>query len=185
MPRLLPLLPALLLAACAVAPPVADGLPPRAAVGDFALEARFSLTHEAERHAGRLAWQRRGADDELRIHSPFGQTVAEIFIDARQARLLAADGQERTAPDAESLLREVLGYPLPITDLAAWVLARPRPGARIEADALGRPREIADAGWRISYDYEGETADALPSRLIVTRDGGPELRLRIEEWRAP
>ncbi len=185
MSRLLPCLLALLLAACAAVPPSAGGLPPRGAVGDFALDGRFSLTHDAERHAGRLAWLRRGATDELRIYSPFGQTVAEIVVDARRARLSAADGQVREAADAEGLLREVLGYPLPLADLAAWVLARPRSGAQVVADAQGRPQQVVEGGWEIFYDYDDAAADALPSRLIVTRDGGPELRLRIEEWRTP
>ncbi|MBI2306040.1 MAG: outer membrane lipoprotein LolB [Rhodocyclales bacterium] len=183
--RFLSPLLALFLAACSALPPVSEGLPPRAAVRDFGLGARFSLTHEGERHAGRLDWSHRGAVDELRIHTPFGQTVAEIVIDARHARLLAADGQVREAADAAQLLREVLGYPLPIHDLAGWVLARPHAAARVELDAQGRPQSIADGGWQILYDYDAAGPDALPSRLTVSRDGGPELRLRIEEWRAP
>ncbi|MFC5299868.1 lipoprotein insertase outer membrane protein LolB [Azospira restricta] len=185
MPRFLSLLLALAVAACATVPPPAGGLPARDAVGDFGLDARFSLTYAMERHAGRLAWVHRGAGDELRISSPFGQTVAEISVDPQQARLVAADGQVREAAGAEQLLHDVLGYPLPIGSLAAWVLARPRPGAQLEADAQGRPRRIVDDGWQIDYDYDDAAADALPSRLVVTRDGGPELRLRIEEWRAP
>lgn len=175
------LLPVCLLAACATVPPA--GRPsPQATASNFSFVARFSLTHESERHAGRLAWQRRDATDELRIGSPFGQTVAEIFIDGQGARLIAADGGVRQAPDAAGLLHDVLGYPLPLADLAAWVLARPGPEARVERDARGRPGAVAEAGWHIRYGYDDALAETLPARLIVERDGGPELRLRIETW---
>ncbi len=174
-----------LLAACATPPPLVDGLPERAAVREFALDARFSVTHEAERHAGRLTWRHLAGSDEFRIFSPFGQTVAEIDFDVRQARLRTADGVVREAPTPDRLVVEVLGYPLPIDHLAGWVLARPQGEARSERDAAGRPSLLAEGGWQIVYEYDDERPGALPSRLFVTREGGPELRLRIEEWRAP
>lgn len=182
---LLPLLTALLLAACATPMPTGGVLPARGDLREFAVSARFSLTHASERHAGRLLWEHRAGADELRLQSPFGQTVAEIRFDAAVARLRTADGEIHEAATPEGLLAGVLGYPLPVDDLAGWLLARPRGAAEVEYDVVGRPRHLAEAGWRISYDYDDEAADALPSRLTVTRDGGPELRLRIEEWRTP
>jgi len=184
---LLPLLTALLLSACATQPPspTGDALPARGDVREFALAGRFSLTHEGERHSGRIDWRHRAQADEIEIVSPFGQIVAEIRFDAVAARLRTADGELREAATPDLLLAEVLGYPLPVERLRGWVLARPRSEARVEADAAGRPRELVDTGWRIAYDYDDSAAGALPSRLIATRDGGPELRLRIETWRMP
>ena len=186
--RLLLLAAALMLAACA-APLVQPGeaLPPRTSVRDFSLEARFSVAQDAERHSGRLSWRHRSEGDELQIASPFGQTVAEISIDAGRARLVTSDRRVFEAPDVQQLTREVLGYSLPINRLADWVLARDgsssaSAGAR---DRFGRPLAIEAEGWQISYDYEQDGADALPASVFATRTGGPELRLRIEEWRVP
>ena len=180
---------ALMLAACA-APLVQPGepMPPRATVRDFSLEARFSVTQDAERHSGRLSWQHRGEGDELQIASPFGQTVAEISIGAGRARLVASDRRVFDAPDVQQLTREVLGYSLPINRLADWVLGRDGGSAttlRGARDQFGRPLAIEEDGWQISYDYEQDGAEALPASVFATRAGGPELRLRIEEWRVP
>jgi len=177
---LLPLL--LLLAACSTLPPSTGSLPVRDRVTDFGLDARFSVTYAAERHSGRMDWEHATAGDTLRIYSPFGQTVAELRFDAGGATLLAADGTRHEAATAELLMRDVLGYPLPIGDLAGWVLARGRAGADIERDAAGRPLKIAEDGWQVTYEYDDEAPGALPARLSVSRDGGPELRLRIEDW---
>jgi outer membrane lipoprotein LolB len=179
---------ALLLTACAApALRVGDGMQPRTAVRDFSLDARFSVTQAAERHSGRLSWQHRDGGDELQIASPFGQIVAEISVDRRRARLVAADQRVFEAADVQQLTEEVLGYRLPVNRLADWVLARRRDaaGVAVAADAAGRPQAISDDGWQITYEYDQDGADALPSRLFATRPGGPELRLRIEEWRTP
>jgi outer membrane lipoprotein LolB len=176
-----------LLAACAGPGANVTEIPlPRGDVRDFSLEARFSVTQESERHSGRLSW-RHGADgvDELQIASPFGQVLADIRIDSQRARLVASDRRVFEAADAQQLTHEVLGYPLPINRLSAWVLARAGEGARVQLDQLGRPQAIEEDGWSIRYEYEQETADALPALMTVTRWGGLELRLRIEEWRTP
>lgn len=159
----------------------------RAAVRDFSLDARFSVTQDAERHSGRLSWQHRSEGDELQLASPFGQVVAEISIDRRRARLVASDRRVYEAADGEQLTRAVLGYALPVDRLADWVLARGRDAghARITADAAGRPQAMVEDGWQISYEYDHDDVDALPARLLATRSGGPELRLRIENWRTP
>ncbi len=177
-----------LLAACAgpgtqlVEAPI---LLPRAAVRDFSLEARFSVTHERERHSGRLSWRHDAGVDALQIASPFGQVLADIRIDDQQARLITSDRQVFEAADVQQLTREVLGYPLPIDRLSGWVLGRAGKNARVQTDTLGRPQDIEDGDWSITYAYDGDAADALPGLMAVTRAGGPELRLRIEEWRTP
>ncbi len=86
---------AVLLAGCA-GPAAKSGnetsaFPPRSAVTDFSLEARFSVTSDGERHSGRLSWRHSDDRDELRLSSPFGQVVAEILVDRQTARLVTSD----------------------------------------------------------------------------------------------
>lgn len=179
---------AALLAGCA-GPSVVPGqaLPTRDRIADFSLEARFSLTQAHERHAGRLSWRHAGERDELLLSSPFGQGVAEITLDRGYARLVASDRQVHEAADAEALTRDVLGYPLPIERLSSWLLGRGTTGAVLSPDSLGRPRTLASGVWFIEYEYGDDSRDALPSRLSIRRSGdaGPEILLRIEEWRVP
>lgn len=148
----------------------------------FQIEARFSVTSENERYSGRLSWQHEASSDDLRIVSPFGQVVAEIEVRPDRASLLAADRQRHEAIDAQTLTRQVLGYPLPIERLAGWVRAYPAPSAMVTRDALGRPLLVVDEDWRVEYDYAEASPEALPARLLISRVGGPELLLRIEEW---
>ena len=185
---------ALALAACATAPVVRPDLPARANLRDFSLEARFALhlerPYEApETASGRLSWQHRGGVDHILVANPLGQGLAEIERTAAGARLRTSDGRIREAADPAALLQETTGYPLPLGELPAWLLGRPTASGRLEADAQGRPRTLADAGWKIEYSYDSEAADALPARLTLRRDPSAELRslelrLRIEEWQS-
>ncbi len=177
----------LLLAGCASLPPTGGD---RERVSDFALEARFSLKTErpgeaVQQASGRLSWSHAQDGDRILLASPFGQGLAEITLDAAGARLLTGDGKLHRAADAATLLRDTTGFDLPLGELPAWLLGRAARGGHIERDALGRPAQLRDGGWSIRYDYDDTRPQALPSRLLISRDSELDLRLRIEEWRLP
>lgn len=174
------LLAAVWVAACSTLP-VSTGLPAREAIRDFSIEARFALSQDQQRHSGRLSWQHAGDRDVLVVTSPFGQTMAEISVVPGKARLETAERNVHEAADAATLTREVLGYALPIASLADWLLGR---GGEIVRDEVGRPAYLSTADWEIRYEYDEPGASALPARLQAARVGGPEIRLRIEEWKA-
>ena len=175
-----------LLGACAAVPssPGSVAATRRDALDDFSLEGRFSLRHEDKNYSGRLSWRHSGADNELLLASPFGQGLAQFTTSERGAQLTMSDGKVYAAADSELLTREVLGYPLPLAQLTDWVRGRGASGD-LELDGGGRPLRLRHDDWRIAYEYDGDDAQALPSRLVALRDDGLELRLRIDEWAVP
>lgn len=179
------LIGALWLSACASLQPSVEGavLPQRSGLQSFALEGRFALHHEDKSYAGRLSWRHVGDADEILLASPFGQGMAEIVSDGAGARLTAGDGKSYAAADAETLTRQVLGYPLPLRYLPDWVRARAPSGGVETKDAFERPLRLRQDDWRIDYEYDNDDPQALPGRLFIQREGGLELRLRIDEWR--
>ena len=157
---------------------------PRDALTAFALEGRFALRQEANNYSGRLSWRHDGADNDVLLASPFGQGIARITTSASGAELTTSDGKTYSAPDAQTLTRQLLGYALPLTELAGWVRghsAGEAPGP-VERDTLGRPVRLRHDAWRISYEYDTDDAQALPARLFAENANGMELRLRIDEW---
>lgn len=179
----------LFIAGCATALTTVSGLPARHEIRDFGLEARFALRlerpHEAPQSAsGRLSWMHAGEGDHILVSNPLGQGIATIDRGADGAELRTGDGQVRRARNPAALLEEATGYPLPLSDLPAWLLGRPSSAGRLATDAAGRPLHLSDAGWQIDYGYDSEAEDALPSRLTLRRGNDLEVRLRIEEWRS-
>lgn len=172
---------ALLLAGCATVPEGGTTVA-RDGLDDFAIEGRFSLRHEDKNYSGRLSWRHQGTSDEVLLASPFGQGIAQITTGDAGAQLVTNDGKTYAAATSELLTRQVLGYPLPLAQLADWV--RGRAALAFETDTQGRPLRLRDDAWRIDYEYDSDDAQALPSRLVAQRSDGVELRLRIDEWTA-
>lgn len=186
--RILPLLLCALLAGCATAP--RQPLPARQQIEDFALEARFSLRSETagektQSASGRLSWTHRAERDHILIATPLGNGVAEIESTPARASLTLADGQQRLADDAEQLLNQATGQPLPIKHIPDWLRGRGSQQASITLDSQGRPQLLLEGDWLVQYNYNDELADSPPARLTVVKGSELELRLRIEEWRSP
>ncbi len=173
---------ALALAGCASAPSRSPGSVPPSAES-WTLQGRFSVESGEERASGTLRWQHRGANDELLLTSPLGQAVVRIALDADGAVLELPKQPLRRASDVDTLTREALGYPLPVTGLAWWVQARPDPARGFEAtrDGSGRLTELRQDGWIIEYQQYAEHSAGYPRKLRVTREA-IEIRLVADSW---
>ena len=175
------------LAGCASTP--SGGMPaPRDQVRDFALDARFALRvsmpeRPAESSGGRLAWEHRSGNDRILVSNPLGVGLAEIETTPTLSRLHTADGQTRESADADALMEEITGQPLPIRRLPDWLLGLAERPDHLRHDGNGRPASLAEAGWQIDYAYADEAPDALPAAVTLRRASEIELRLRIEEWK--
>ena len=178
---------AMFVAACATPAPG----PATAAVdvvgGDqpFAAEGRLSARRAQDAVSVRFDWRHEPPRDWIAVSSPLGQTIAELSGDASAGRVevRTADGRELKAADWMTLTEQALGFPLPVSGLAAWVRGGPHRGTAytVESDPSGRVTLLRQDGWEVVYDY-ADAAARVPNRL---RAGYPDLELRvvIEQWR--
>lgn len=179
------LLAALWLGACA-------SLPQAPALGRtqlqaFAVDARFALkttdnTGAARSASGRMNWTHRQSDDLILLANPLGMALAELESRPGAAMLRTADNKTYRDTDAERLLADLTGYPLPIARLPAWLLGRGNPESQLTQDGYGRPATLQESGWTIDYDYDTPSPDALPAHLRAQHKSGINLKLRIEQW---
>jgi outer membrane lipoprotein LolB len=168
---------------CAVQPPAAALAAARPLVGAFEMQGRLSATDGTRAAHGQINWNHGPTRDEWVALSPLGQIVARLVATPAGARLQTADGRVLEAPDAASILPQLLGVAAPIDGLKHWVQASLRDGARtLELDSVGRPQRISDAGWIIDYpEYDGAHPNARPRRIDATQ-GETRIRLIIDTW---
>ena len=116
--------------------------------------------------------------DVLEIRNPVGGAIAKITITPGEATL-ERDGQVITAIDADTLVQNSLGLPLPARGLSNWLRGEIRPGgeASIERNSNGQVSKIAQDGWDLTYTWNNSNR---LEKLTMTRSsniGSIDIRL--------
>lgn len=186
---------ALLVGACAVAPPAPDRDPDvmwserqrhLQAMDSWAFSGRAAVSgDELPSRTLRVHWSQDHEAFDLAFMTLLGQRVAEMRGGPGEAELRLPGEPPMTAADPSRLLLTVLGWTAPVESLRYWVLGLPDPRSASEPgplDAWGRLTALSQLGWLVEFDryVEADTL-ALPRRLTVTH---PELRIRliIDQW---
>lgn len=158
-------------------------LVPSAGEGAFAFSGRMAIKYDGQRSSANIRWSHRGEQDDILLLAPLGITVAHLLHDEKGVQL-DTSGKHYEARDADTLMRQTLGWSMPLDGLQYWLRARARPGspAEGESDTLGRYKELRQDGWEIHYpQYVSETAGSLPQRMSL-HSPGLEILLVIDEW---
>lgn len=116
--------------------------------------------------------------DVLEIRNPVGGSIAKITIKPGEA-ILERDGQLTTAIDADTLIQNTLGLPLPARGLSDWLRGKTRPGgnASVERNAKGQVSKITQDGWTLNYNWNNTQR---LEKLMMTRSsniGSIDIRL--------
>ncbi|MEQ1601681.1 MAG: lipoprotein insertase outer membrane protein LolB [Methylophilaceae bacterium] len=160
-----------------------------AKIRQFNLNGRIGVQANGKGFSGTAQWQHeRGANqipkDDIALFSPLGSQFATIKTAPEGVTLVTADRKTYTARDAESLTYEVLGWRLPVTGLADWILGHPTSGLAelTHWDALGRITRLKQNGWEIEYpQYIEIDGFQLPNKINL-RNHELSLKLVIKEW---
>jgi outer membrane lipoprotein LolB len=184
------------LAGCAsLAPsPSATGFGHAAAYRDsIDLKGRISLRYERngkeEAMHGSFEWSQTPHRIALTMLSPLGQTLATVDITPDSATLTQANEPPRTAPDADALIADTLGWPLPVSGLRDWLqgFAIDAAGKRIAVTPQTSDVVTTRDGWRLHYvSWEDAASPARPKRIDIERytaqAGQVSVRIVIDEW---
>jgi outer membrane lipoprotein LolB len=177
---------AVLATACAtVAPPELSQGGAAETPAPFAVEGRLSARRGTEGGAAHFAWQHDAARDSIELSTPLGQTLARLTGSPDGVRAEWPDGRTVDARDWDDMTTRVLGVPVPVQGLAAWLRGQSRgtTPSRIERDARGRTAVLAQDGWEIVYAYADDAA-VHPARLTLRHGQGEptEVRVVVDRW---
>ncbi|GAB4464445.1 MAG: lipoprotein insertase outer membrane protein LolB [Burkholderiaceae bacterium] len=168
------------LVACASLPPQAPA--ERVHAGRFSAIA--SLDDRQENLSGRFVLAIRGESLTLDLASPLGTTLARVETGPDGARFVepGSPPRELRGASAEALAEQALGFALPASGIADWIVGRPvarRPARTTLQD--GRISAIDQDGWTIRV-LERFASNDLPRRLSFERpahDAAPAIRLQL------
>ncbi|MEX3548401.1 MAG: lipoprotein insertase outer membrane protein LolB [Burkholderia sp.] len=127
---------------------------------------------------GNFAWQETGNAITLELRSPLGQTLAIVRSSPQNASLEMPGRAPRNATDVGQLMRDTLGFALPLDGLRYWLLPQPSPSTpadvvRESGTQIKQIRQIRQDGWTIDYLAYADAPATGVKRLNLTREDPP------------
>lgn len=189
----------LALAACSTSPVIPDEAKTmsRQYMRQADIGGRLSITYAMDNEDkgihGSFQWTQLHDKTTVNLLSPLGQTVARIVMDAQGATLLRADTPDKTAANADDLVEDVLGWPLPIGGLNQWLqgFGIDQSGQRFNVRPSDNAQTImTQDGWKLRYvSWQASTGNQyVPRRIDLTRHtrhaGDVDIRIVIDNWQA-
>ncbi len=154
---------------------------------NFNIEARIGIQTHGHGISGKLYWHHLNAEDEITFYSPLGAKLASIMSSDTGAMLITNDGKVYESKDAESLIKDKLGWNLPLISLANWVLGKPSID-KINAskwDADGKLMQLTQLGWNIQFiNYQEVEMYQLPNKINLY-SSDINAKLVIDRWETP
>lgn len=122
-------------------------------------------------------WVQSGVAFDIELTAPLGMGQTQIHYDGTTATL--TDGKRtRQADSPEALLRRMLGFQAPISQLPFWMAGQPAPSdSNAERDAQGRLVRATNGDWQAAFDYSAP--NTMPSRLVLTHPAGYKVVMTI------
>jgi len=150
------------------------------------LKGRLALTTLNESWTVTLRWSQDYDRYLMQFVAPLGQgTYALRGGEGSGVYLLTAKNEVFRADDAESLLKQTVGWHVPMSGFRYWVRGLPEPGVEIlnrEFDDQGRISEMQQEDWHISLSrYIDVDGVRLPGKVFMQNDHF-KLKLVIHEW---
>lgn len=151
---------------------------------NWSLLGRLAVSDGKDGGTGRLEWRSDPASSELDFRGTFGRGSWRLSMDDDRAILELASGDMWQARDVGALVREHVGWEVPVDALSWWVRGLAAPG-RVESRSLderGLLNLLSQRGWRIEFQRYGEFSGlSLPTRLEARRDGR-QVKLVVRDW---
>ena len=150
----------------------------------WTIAAHIAVSNGSDGGSGELQWRQDGASYSFIVRAPVTGKTWKLSGDATRAVLEGVDPQPDTDNDPERLLRERLGWDVPLNNLVAWIRGLRAPGAApaVQYDEQNRPAVIEQAGWKIEYrDWFAGRDPALPRKVFASR-GSARVRVAISQW---
>ena len=150
----------------------------------WSLDGKLAVSDGKDGGSGRLEWRHQPGLSELDFRGALGRGAWQLEIRPEFAVLSLGDGEVWQADDVSELVREHVGWDVPVDTLAWWVRGLAAPGLQEERvlDESGLMTRLSQVGWEVEYrNYEEFSGIALPTRLDA-RNGPHQVKFVMRQW---
>lgn len=142
------------------------------------------ITYQGKTDIGTFVWRQEGLYYDFRTYGPLN--AASVRIEGRPgiATLWKNVSDSRSSSSPEALMREEMGWFLPLSNLRFWSrgLAAPNIPARKQFDRYGHLALLQQQGWTINYQrYQAVGDKDLPRNVLMTH-GDLRVKIVFKKW---
>ena len=144
----------------------------------FSLTGRISVRVGDKIDSGQIRWQRTAQGERIGLYSPLGSQVAELVSDKVANTVTLRQGKETlTAASIADLTQSLLGVPLDLDRLAAWVQGR----GLLDNESVDVAFANGDRWLVTAEKFQTVGNFQFASRVIATSKD-IVVRLIVDEW---
>ena len=156
------------------------------ASGEFELRGKVSVAQGGERYSARFVWQQQRQGFAIELWGPLGQGRVRLEGDPQRLAVVDAGGEVVSEGPPAAVMREHVGWTLPLEAFGHWARGAPTPDLPLGAeryDAQGRLIGFEQLGWAIACGRHTEVGSRwLPARVTAERPGYRVLMV-LSHWR--
>lgn len=153
----------------------------------WTLDGRLAVNDGDQGGSGRLQWRQAPEGSRLDFHGALGRGAWRLTVDPGGAELAFATGERYRADSVNELIRDQVGWSVPVQPLTWWVRGLAAPG-RVESrqlDADGTLSSLHQDGWKIEFSrYLDVAGTPMPARLTARSDQRT-VKLAVKRWSWP
>jgi len=157
-------------------------------INSWYVRGKLSVVSPEDSVTGYLTWDQNKEKYDLFISGPFGSGSSRLSGNNHQASLLLPGWDKpQTAPSAEYLMQQYMGWNFPVDDIRYWVKGQLSPDLEDNSESVkygedGLLKSLRQHGWEVSYSrYQKERGYWLPG-LIKIRGHDFRFTFSIKEW---
>lgn len=153
----------------------------------YQAQGQLGYISEKERFSSRFEWLYQNQQNyTLKLYSTISST--SLVLQMHNAGMTISDnkGNQRSAHDAQLLVREIIGMDVPLAQLATWLKGQPDENADYQ---VGQNHYLANFSypvdgtrWTADYLNYHPTTPALPKDILL-KNATQTLKIRIENWK--
>lgn len=149
------------------------------------MNSRVFIQTKDDGFSSSIRWAQQAESYQLRFSAPFSQGIYHLSGNPENVSIRLPDNTEQSAKDPETLMKQALGFKLPVSGLGYWLRGLPYPkdpDRNILLDSNERLSELKQAGWDIIISrYIHKDGYYLPTKLTM-ENRHLKMKMVVKEW---
>ncbi len=148
----------------------------------YEFSGKMSFSDGRDGGSGRIVWHYEKEKIDATLKAPLGSKSWQVVESESGTTLITSKGEVYRAETTEALISEQLGWPVPWTQLSAWVLGQQFNSRQSQLKWADDSFTISENGWQIVYSKLKAYPEGVMPHKMVARKGDYAIKLSVKKW---